>query len=209
MALALFAFSLTTLYPVHYLYYDVLLLLACAALADTLAVMPMRRLVAGWIGSAAAIALALGVVLRASVAPFPRIAIGDPVSPRALRAGFGSIEHDGRRGFAWAIGGEARLAVPRSSDAPADIVIAGESPFGEGQAPQRVTAILNGTVLGDTAIAPGHRDIRIRVATSAWWIGFNDLQLTFASTQAPHDAGGSADTRPLALAIDRIDVVPR
>src|SRR6516165_9630401 len=33
MALALFTFSMTTLYPVHYLYYDVLLLLVCGALA--------------------------------------------------------------------------------------------------------------------------------------------------------------------------------
>ena len=36
MALALFAFSMTTLYPVHYLYYDVLLLLVSGAIVETL-----------------------------------------------------------------------------------------------------------------------------------------------------------------------------
>ena len=36
MALALFAFSMTSLYPVHYLYYDVLLLLVSGALVETL-----------------------------------------------------------------------------------------------------------------------------------------------------------------------------
>ena len=36
MALALFAFSMTTLWPVHYLYYDVLLLLVSGAMVETL-----------------------------------------------------------------------------------------------------------------------------------------------------------------------------
>jgi len=36
MALALFAFSMTTLYPVHYLYYDVLLLLISGAMVEAL-----------------------------------------------------------------------------------------------------------------------------------------------------------------------------
>ena len=40
MALALFAFSMTTLYPVHYLYYDVLLLLVSGAMVGRARVRP-------------------------------------------------------------------------------------------------------------------------------------------------------------------------
>ena len=43
MALALFAFSMTSLYPVHYLYYDVLLLLVCGLMVTPLASGPVQN----------------------------------------------------------------------------------------------------------------------------------------------------------------------
>ena len=69
MALALFAFSMTTLYPVHYLYYDVLLLLASGAIVETLGIEPLRMAAGPWLASLAAVVALMFVatlgVLRA------------------------------------------------------------------------------------------------------------------------------------------------
>ena len=209
MALALFAFSMTTLYPVHYLYYDVLLLLVCAAVAETLRTADLRRMAVSWLGSIATLAVLTLIAVRTTVPPFPHAAIGDGPSRRMLQDGFSGIEYDGPRGFSWIVGPTARIALPRSSAAAADIVLTGESPFDANQPPQRMTAVLNGSLLGEIVIPAGRQEIRIAAPRSAWWIGFNDLRLSFAATQSPREAGTGPDTRPLAESVGRIDIVPR
>ena len=72
-----------------------------------------------------------------------------------------------------------------------------------------MAAMLNGVGLGDMTIPAGRQEIHLPTRRSMWWIGFNELELTFGSTFVPRDAGGSEDSRPLALSLSRIDVVPR
>jgi hypothetical protein len=207
MALALFGFSMTTLYPVHYLYYDVFLLLICGGLAESIDLAVAPRLLRPWVLSAAAVAGLVFVVIVSVTSPLPRIDLGHLSRTDQLRSGFGAIEHDGARAFAWIVGREARIVVPRSSAAAADIVVAGESPLDPRDPPQRMAAILNGTLLGETTIPSGAQMIRVTVPDSAWWIGFNELRLVFSSTVVPRDGGASADPRSLALALFRVDVV--
>ena len=209
MALALFAFSMTTLYPVHYLYYDVLLLLASGALAGMLAGRPARIALERWGLSLTAIAALVFVALRIVASPFPHIAAGEVSPDRPLRAGFAASERDGQHAFSWIVGREARIVLPRSSATAADILIAAQSPFDRDQPPQRMAAILNGTLLTETTIPSGWQEIRIAAARSAWWVGFNELRLVFSSTVSPHEVGASNDARPLALAVSRVDVVRR
>ncbi len=204
MAFALFVFSATSLYPVHYLYYDVLLLLTTAGIA---AVRPPGSPLS-WTASLALLVLLVAGCLRATTTAFPQLAVGDAPTTRMLRSGFDGLEHDGERGFAWAIGHEARVALPRTSAADADIVLTGESALDAGGAPQHLTAILNGSVVADADVPAGPREIRLRVPTSTWWIGFNDLQLLFSSAVSPREAHGAADDRPLAFSLSRISVTP-
>jgi len=209
MALSLFAFSMTTLYPVHYLYYDVLLLLACARIADMLGASPALTATKTWALSAIAVTAVIVAAVRAVAPAFPAVAAGERSGERPFRSGFAASESDGSRTFAWIVGHDARIVLPRGSAAAADIVLVAQSPFRDDQPPQRMSAVLNGTLLAETIVPAGWQEIRIAAPRAAWWIGFNELQLRFASTVAPRDVGGGEDPRPLALGLSRLDVVTR
>ena len=95
LALALFAFSMTTLWPVIYLYFDVFLLLVSGALADT-SVVRERRLAWVWFGAAAASAV---VLLSSAVAMVPNevsIDIGTGADCPHLVRGFFERRASGR-----------------------------------------------------------------------------------------------------------------
>jgi len=208
MALALFAFSMTTLYPVHYLYYDVLLLLASGAMVETLEAGPVRMTAVPWLLSLTALMVLVFATLRTVASPFPHAAAGEVSPDQPLRAGFAMSETDGPRHFSWIVGHEATIVLPRSAATAADIVLSAQSPFDGDQPPQRVTAILNGKYLAETAVPAGWQEIHFAAPQSAWWIGFNQLQLLFSSTVSPHEAGVGDDRRQLALAFSRVDVRP-
>jgi hypothetical protein len=204
MALALFAFSMTTLYPVHYLYYDVLLLLRLRRDGGVEAG-PGRERHAG--GGTARVVVVFAT-MRTVASPFPHAAAGEVSLDQPLRAGFAMSESDGPRQFSWIVGHEATIVLPRSAATAADIVLSGQSPFDRDQPPQRVTAILNGKYLAETAVPAGWQEIHFAAPQSAWWIGFNQLQLLFSSTVSPHEVGAGDDRRQLALAFSRVDVRP-
>ena len=72
MAAALAVFCLTALWPVFYIYFDVVLLLAAGAAAETLGGgFTTRR----WAAGASAIALAVWVTTLALTQPYPAIAL--------------------------------------------------------------------------------------------------------------------------------------
>jgi hypothetical protein len=212
MALALFAFSMTTLYPVHYLYYDVLLLLASAAVVETLETLdadPARLAVTPWLLSLTALVVLMFATMRTVASPFPSVDAADVTVNRPLRTGFAMSESDGPRHFAWIVGNEATIVLPRSSADAADIILSAQSPFDRTRAPQTVTAILNGKYLAQAPVpAGGMQEIRFVAPRSAWWVGFNQLQLLFSSTVSPREIGEGDDSRQLALAFSRIDVTP-
>src|SRR5262249_27148975 len=140
--------------------------------------------------------------------PLPRVAAGEVSDNRPFRSGFAASESDGSRNFSWIVGSEARIVLPRSSAATADIVLVAQSPLDVGQ-PQRMAAILNGTLLTEAVIPSGWQEIRIPAPRAAWWVGFNELRLQFSSTASPRQTGNGNDARPLALGVSRVDVVPK
>jgi hypothetical protein len=207
MALALLAFSMTTLYPVQYLYYDVLLLLVSGAMTETLEAGPARMAARPWFVSLTALVVLVFATMRTVMSPFPSVAAGDPDRP--LRAGFARSESDGQRQFSWIVGNEAKIILPRSSAMAATIVLTAQSPPFDGEhPPQRVTAILNGKMLAETTIPDGWHETRFTAPRQAWWIGFNELQLVFSSTVSPREVGAGDDPRRLALGVSRVDVTP-
>jgi hypothetical protein len=210
MALALLAFSMTTLYPVHYLYYDVLLLLVSGAMIETFEAGPTRMAVAKpWFVSLTALVVLAFATMRAVMSPFPSVAAGDASPDRPLRAGFATSESDGQRQFSWIVGNEATIVLPRSSAMAATIVLTAQSPpFNGEHPPRRVTAILNGKMLAEKTIPDGWHETRFTAPRQAWWIGFNELQLLFSSTVSPREVGVGDDPRLLALGLSRVEVTP-
>ena len=209
MAPALFAAAQRRSHPGALPYYDVLLLLVSGALAVALEPGPARMTAAPWLVSIGAPAAVMFVLTRTMMSPFPHAASEDVSRWEMLRSGFAMNTRDGERQYSWIVGREATIVLPRSSAAAADIVITGQSPFEATQPPQRVTAILNGTLLGETAVPAGWQEIRFAAPRSTWWIGFNHVQLLFASTVVPRDVGAGDDPRPLALGLSRVDVTPK
>lgn len=208
MALALFAFSMTSLYPVHYLYYDVLLLLVSGAIVGTLGSDAVRVTAMPWLVSLTALIVLMLAMAQGLLSPFPRIEPGGDAAA-ALRSGFAMSESDGQRRYSWIVGHDATIVLPRRSADPAVIVLSVRSAVDNTDAPQSVTAILNGTVLGHTAVPAGWRDIRFTAPRSTWWVGFNQLHLVLSSTVSPRAVGAGDDPRELALALSRIEVTPQ
>jgi hypothetical protein len=198
MALALLAFSVTTLWPVNYIYFDVLLLFVSATMAETLGHSVLTLRLTPWLATLAGVLSAVGVALRLGTSPMPSIAVGSRAAQPFLKQGFSSGEGDRQREFAWVAGDHAIVAVPRSSAATADLVIVCRRGGGSRAVPQLLTANLNGRVLGMAAVGAGWDTLRFSVPQAAWWIGFNqlELQLTPAGTAR-------------SFAVSRVDVVPK
>ena len=117
LAFALLIFSMTTLFSIMYLYYDVWLLLACALIVhdgswNTLARKPIRAIPLAFV-------LAAGVVFAtASVRPGStfRIDIGSPDVAGYTGGGFGTdvADSDNGRVVVWVKGTEGRIRLPRA-----------------------------------------------------------------------------------------------
>jgi hypothetical protein len=208
MGIALLTFSMTTLWPVFYIYFDVLLFFVSAAIADTIGAIRPRLLVGIWAVAIAVLAMTAGAMLVASSASHSVIEAGSPDGARALSQGFSEPESDGGRRFAWVRGLTAGIVLPRDSIAAAEIVVTGQPVIIAGGRPQTVTATLNGSLLGTVFAGAGWQAVRFRAPRSAWQVGSNDLQLAFAQVNRPADVGLGRDRREAAFALSRVDVVP-
>ena len=118
-------------------------------------------------------------------------------------------ESDGRQRFSWMVGHDATIVLPRRSAQTRRSSSTVQSAIDNPDAPQSVTAILNGAVLGHVTVPAGWREIRFAAPRSTWWIGFNQLHLVCSSTESPRAAGAGEDSRDLALAISRVSVTPQ
>jgi hypothetical protein len=205
LALALLAFSMTTLWPVIYLYFDVFLLLVSGALADT-SIARQGRLAWVWFGAAAASAV---VLLSSAVAMVPNevsIDMGKSADRPFLYAGFSNDERRADTTYAWINGTHAEVVVPRRSrtDATIDIIVEPYLPTRD--TVQLMSVTLNGTVLGTVTLREGWQRVSLAAPPSAWLIGVNEVNLALSSAISPFEAGRGDDTRRLSAAIDRLNV---
>jgi hypothetical protein len=205
MALALFAFSMTTLWPVIYLYFDVWVLLVCGALAEIPAARAPRLAIA-WTGlvaaSAATVAVAALAILPVNVA----IDAGTDADRPYLYSGFSNGERDGTATFAWVSGTRAEILIPRRSRRDATLDIVCQPNLSTPGAVQQLSASLNGTVIGTVMLVAGWQHVELPAPGRAWQIGVNELTLFLSSAVSPQELGLSDDARKLSLAVDRLMV---
>jgi hypothetical protein len=205
----LFAFSMTTLWPVYYFHFDVVLLLVSAAMAEAAGAMPLRRVLTVWPMTLVCTVGLIAVTTRIMASPQPSIIVARAAERNLLRQGFSGLEDDGARRFSWIDATHAVLLLPRSSASAADLVVTAEPFVPSGAPPQALTAVLNGISLGTVQAASGWQTLRFQAPASAWRIGANQLELYFPPTRSPKELGLSDDPRHLAMAIERIDVQAR
>ncbi len=209
MVLALLAFSMTTLWPVTYVYFDVWVL-AASSLAVT--AWPARDRAPGAIGFvAAAWALAATAVLvagaRAPGAAYS-IDVGTPASTGMTGGGFGadtSVVEDGRT-FVWVQGPVARIRVPRAGLFGARVRVTLRPYSPEPGLRQMVTAMLNERTLGTRTLSDGWQEVTFDTGRSDWLYGFNVLDLHFAYAVSAASLGVGPDTTERSAAIDRVTI---
>ena len=160
MGLALLAFSMTTLWPVTYIYFDVFLLLASGVLAE----MP-------WLSS------------RRSTSSLVRAWIATAAVAIAFVAGLGTamlrLRPDGGHVVTWREPSQlASVLVLRRTISPAMV----EIQLGAGETGRRqMDVTLNGTPLGAIDVSPGKDRVMLAVPGSSWQLGANRLELSPAS----------------------------
>ena len=208
MALALFGFSLTTLWPVYYVYFDVLLVLISGAAASTVAAdLSSSRITTVWAGLLAGVATAVVVAFSIEAPALPAADLSRD-DPRPLYKGF--VTTDGELAGSAAIWGtEGTITLPRRWASDAAIMMHVQPVIPADAAPQAVTATLNGTLLGTAVVERGANDIRFDAPASTWRAGSNRLDLQCATSSIPAEVGLGSDGRHLSLGIRRIEVVPR
>jgi hypothetical protein len=206
MVLSLFAFSATTLWPVIYLYFDVLLLLVAATLAE---LVRGDRIGPMWLRTFCAASGILLVVAFARIPAGASIDVGSNDARRFLYSGFSRDERDQDRTFAWVNGTHAMLLVPARSRHDATIHITCEPFLPLRGVTQHMTATLNGIVLGDAQLRGGWQTVSLAAPPRVWQIGVNALDLFFSSAASPRDVSGGNDARQLTAAIDAVTVAER
>jgi hypothetical protein len=204
-AFGLLVFSMTTLWPVVYVYFDVFLLFASAAVVRGWPA-TARGAWPAWGRTLAAAAVALFVTAVLVVPLHASIDVGRASARRFLYAGFSGDEHAADRDYAWVDGTRATLLVPSLARGDATIAIMCEPYITAKNGRQQLTAALNGIVLGTADIGDGWQQVSWRAPARAWQIGANELTLFLSSAISPYDAGEGRDTRRLSIAVDRLNV---
>ena len=182
LAAALLAFSMTTLWPVNYIYYDVFLMIASGFIAEELAIGGPRlsRIAALFAGAALVTVTILALGMARSPGSTYQIVAGDPDVRWNLRSGFGPNESEGGQPFAWATRAHVYVRLPRAARWSTTISIEMEPFVPEGGGDQRVAATLNEVPLAEQRLVPGWQVVTFRAPSRAWRIGHNQLRLDFA-----------------------------
>jgi hypothetical protein len=142
--------------------------------------------------------------LRDPSRPRGPIDIGGPADGPYVVSGWHLPEHDGRRTFRWARA-TAQLIVPLDHAANLTLHLTLQPFDAPGAPPQRLTVVVNGTTLPALDLAPGWQSVDVLAPAVAWRAGVNRVSLEFAHETRPADLG-AADTRPLAAAVDTVDL---
>jgi hypothetical protein len=205
MALALFVFSMTTLWPVIYLYFDVGLLFVCTALAES-AWVRARPVARTWPALLAASLAAVAVAAVIAVPVNASIDAGTDADRPSLYAGFSGDEREGDLTFAWIDGTRGEILIPRRSRLDATIVLVCEPYLPSRDTVQLLSVSLNGTGIGTLNLKDGWNRVELTAPGRAWQVGVNELTLSLSSAVSPKELGFSDDGRRLSLAVDRLTV---
>jgi hypothetical protein len=205
LALSLLVFSLTTLWPVSYLYFDVWVILVSGLAVASVPLHTMRPKAMAY-AAIAVIAIATTAV-GAAAAAHPgssyTIDVGTTAAASLTGGGFGQdlTSMEGPRSFVWIEGTTARIRLPRAGWRSATVRVELQPYEPVPGLRQRVTATLNGVGIGTTSLRSGWQEVSFPAPARLWTFGFNVLNLYFS-----YALPGTSATKELSAAIDRVAV---
>ena len=205
LTLALLVFSLTTLWPVSYLFFDVWVLGISALAVASIPVRAIRLRPIGYSAVATTVIAAAAVAAAAAAQPGSSytIDVGTDAAAGFTGGGFGQdvSSTEGVRSFVWIEGTTARVRLPRASwtGTTGRIEVRPHEPVAGLR--QRMTAALNGSAIGTSALRSGWQEVSFAAPGRLWNFGFNVLDLHF-SYALPEPS----TTQQLSVAIDRVTI---
>lgn len=202
MAATLLVFSATALWPVIYIYFDVLVLILAALAVHAIAVerRPPGVVVvgAGALVAAAVIAvLGAGALRRGSSYV---IDVGSPASLALTGGGFGAdvAVFEGSRSAVVVEGPTATVRLPRAGFGAGRIRVVARTQIPAERRPQRIRATLNDQTLGVALVPREWEEMVFEAPSRVWRYGFNVLRLHMSQTAI------APDGREVSIAVDRI-----
>jgi hypothetical protein len=181
LSLALLVFSLTAIWPVIYLYFDVWVLLVSGLAVTAVPIQAVRRRTAAYAAVAVIAVPLVTIATAARIKPGPSytIDVGTPDAAPLTGGGFGqdTVSMEGARSFVWVEGTTARIRLPRAgwTGATVRVELRPYEPFDGVR--QRVTASVNEVGIGTTLLQPGWQEISFPARRHLWVFGFNVLNL--------------------------------
>lgn len=208
--LALLAFSMTTLWPVYYIYFDVFLLFAAAVVAEERItdLFGSRWRITRFMAAVTAVVVIAGVTATLAAHPdYYAINIGDS-RPRWRLSGFGPPETEGATRYSWVIGERAAVLLGRTTRRAAVLRVECRPYLPSPSSVQTLQPVVNGIRLAKVPIPAGWTDLHVEVPSRAWFIGLNRVDLYFGYA-APLDRGGPSErTEAVAAAVARVAIEP-
>ena len=181
LILALSVFSMTSLWPVIYVHFDVFVLLA-AALAATVMVgapsvpgLPTVMLIL----VTSVTAMVIGATARHQGSTM-RVDFGTESATPFVEGGmYRNGLHDGPRTYGWVVEDVATVRIPRASRWSGTIHLVARGCLVPGQVP-RVAATLNGHWLGVRPLNDRWTEVQFEAPGRFWFLGANELQFRFS-----------------------------
>ena len=106
--------------------------------------------------------------------------------------------------FRWSIGNRSSILVPLKQARDYELTLL-VRPY-EGALPNRVGLRVNGEVQLQRRVI-GRGGLRWTLPRPLWRNGINELRFEFAKTSRPSEAGNSSDSRELAVAVYRLELI--
>jgi hypothetical protein len=211
LVLALAVFSMTTLWPVIYLYFDVFMLLAAALAATVMVRTPSvpRLLTVMLVLMTSAAGIVIGAAARASGSTM-RIDFGTQSAGSFVQEGIDRTPlSDGPRTYSRIVEDVATVRVPRASWRNGTIHLVARGCSMTGQVP-RVAAILNGHWLGVRSLNSQWTEVLFDAPGRFWFVGANELRLRFSEPPARSGvaAPGGAPDAAGCPGVDSLSVEP-
>ena len=211
MVLALAVFSMTGLWPVIYVFFDVFMLLAAGLAATVMVRTPSvpRLVTVMLVLVTSAAGIVIGAAARAPGSTM-RIDFGSEAAASFVQGGIDRIPlSDGPRTYGWIVEDVATVRVPRASWSDATIHLVARGCSMAGQVP-RVAAILNGHWLGVRSLNSQWTEVLFDAPGRFWFVGANELRLRFSEplTRSGVTAPGAAPDAARCPGVDSLSVEP-
>jgi hypothetical protein len=157
-----------------------------------------------------------GRALAGFLGPFPverlplRLRFGNGTIRRWMHEGWNKDESDGRMKWAWSDGLRSVLMVPLTARGDVQLDFEAFPLEFPGSPQQRITIVLNGTVIGEQPLHPGRHRYSVTLPGGALRDSTNTLEFRYAYARVPQDVlAGSPDTRLLGVAWLAMDFTER